>query len=30
VVHTRFVRSEAGWRIAAQLMLPEFVFDHPA
>jgi hypothetical protein len=27
VVHTRFVRAQEGWRIAAQLMLPEFVFD---
>jgi hypothetical protein len=27
VVHTRFVRTGDGWRIAAQLMLPEFVFD---
>lgn len=30
VVHTRFVRSGEGWRIAAQLMLPEFVFPHEA
>lgn len=27
VVHTRFVRSGEEWRIAAQLMLAEFVFD---
>jgi hypothetical protein len=28
VVHTRFVRSGDQWLIAAQLMLPEFVFGH--
>jgi hypothetical protein len=27
VVHSRLVRTGDGWRIAAQLMLPEFVFD---
>lgn len=27
VVHTRFVRSEGRWLIAAQLMLAEFLFD---
>lgn len=27
VVHTRFVRSEGEWLMAAQLMLAEFLFD---
>ena len=30
VVHTRFVRSGDTWLIAAQLMLPEFVFPDEA
>lgn len=27
VVHTRFVMQDGRWQIAAQLMLPEFVFE---